>query len=275
MGRKKISLDKKELRKLYLEKNLSPYKIARILGCSFTTITNRLKEYKIPLKTPAYARTKYPKKDFSGDLEEKSYILGFRLGDLNCYRISERSETIVARCHTTEKVQVTLIDGLFSSYGKVTISKNRGHYHINCLLNNSFHFLLTKKFSPKNLHQLSFVARYYDAEGNSQLNQGRARIKIDSYDYEILAWISEFLTKIGIENKFWMIGTKGSLRNDDTYFNKNLWRLTINKANSIMKFINEIGPFLKHQKQIQRMKKCFINIQDRIEKGSVKLHAIR
>ena len=175
----------------------------------------------------------------------------------------------MARCHTTEKVQVTLIEGLFSSYGKVTISKNKGHYHINCLLNNSFHFLLTKKFSPKNLHQLSFIAGYFDAEGNSQLNQGRARIKIDSYDIDILRWISNSLTLSGFENKLWKIGNRGDKRTDGTYFNNDLWRITLNKALVIKKFIEAISPYMKHKKQIINMNKCLENIEERIEKGSI------
>ena len=109
MGRKKINISKATLLNLYHKQKLSPYKIAVLLNCSFSTITNRLIEHNIPLKTPAAARMRYEKKDYDGTLENKAYMLGFRLGDLNVYRPSEESETIVVRCHTTQQEQVESI----------------------------------------------------------------------------------------------------------------------------------------------------------------------
>src|SRR3990167_931800 len=61
MGRIKIELSKKKLYTLYYVQNKPPHLIGKMFGCSFSTITNRLKEYGIPLKTPASARMKYKK----------------------------------------------------------------------------------------------------------------------------------------------------------------------------------------------------------------------
>ena len=83
MGATKIILSEALLKRLYIKENLTPNKIGEKLGCSFKTIRNRLKEYNIPFKDPAYARMTYAKKDFSGSLGEKAYIIGFRIGDLN------------------------------------------------------------------------------------------------------------------------------------------------------------------------------------------------
>ncbi len=270
MGRKRIEIDEKNLKKLYWDKRLSPYQIGKLLNCSFSTITNRMKECAIPFRTPAQARMKYVKNDFNGTLEEKSYILGFRLGDLNCYKRSENSETIVVRCHTTDTDQVKLFDKLFKKYGKITISQNRNHYYSTTYLNSSFEFLLTKKFRPNNLHNLSFMAGYVDAEGNFQINQGRARFKLDSYDYPILNWMSHILNTLGIENKFQRIGKKGGKRSNGTVFNQDLWRITINKAPVLKNFIKMILPYIKHQKYKRNMKICFENIMAREEKGTIK-----
>ena len=187
MAMPRININKGTLERLYIAKNLSPNKIGKIFSCSFSTITNRLKEYNIPLKSPAFARMRYPKANFSGDPFLGAYMIGFRLGDLNVYRPSEKSETIVIRCHTTQFDQVRIMKLLFDRFGKVGISRNSsGHFYINCYLNNSFSFLLSKHKSSWNylVNDLrlypSFVAGYVDAEGNFIINQGRARFKIDS-----------------------------------------------------------------------------------------------
>ncbi len=109
MGRIKLQISKKELEGLYWNKNLSTYKIADLLNCSFKTIINRLREYRIIRKTSSFARNRYFKNDFDNNLITKAYMVGFRLGDLNVYRPNQNSETIVVRCHTTKKEQSYLI----------------------------------------------------------------------------------------------------------------------------------------------------------------------
>jgi hypothetical protein len=47
----KINIPKKELKKLYLEKKLSSLKIAKIYGCGQVTVRNRLRKYRIPIRT--------------------------------------------------------------------------------------------------------------------------------------------------------------------------------------------------------------------------------
>src|SRR6266566_3878834 len=106
MGRNKIAIDKKFLNDLYHERSLSTYKIGTMLNCSWSTVANRLKEYKIPLKNSSVARIRYKRNDFSGNLSEKGYMIGFRMGDLNIYSPTAKSETIVARCHTTQEEQI-------------------------------------------------------------------------------------------------------------------------------------------------------------------------
>ncbi len=274
MGRKKIVIGKKLLEKLYLKQSLSPYKIGDILDCSFSTISNRLREFNIPLKSPALARMKYFKTDFNGDKILKAYMLGFRLGDLNVYKRSENSETVVARCHTTQIEQVKILETLFNSFGHISVSNNNGHFHVNCFLNNSFNFLLSKNKDswawlinrPK--LATSFIAGYTDAEGNFIINQGRARFKIDSYDFSILSWISNWLTFQGISNKFRLIYKMGDKWNGKYPLNKDLWRLNVNEANSLRRFIELIIPYLKHQKRIGDARLCANNILKRYKNGT-------
>jgi hypothetical protein len=258
VSRQKIILNSTELNELYWGQGLSPYKIADIYGCSFSTITNRLKEYGIALKGNSQARLKYPREPFSDDLEEKSYMLGFRLGDLNCYKTSPDSEAVIVRCHTTDTNQVEVMKELFSKYGGVKVSSNDGHYHVNCYLDRSFDFLVTKKFYPNSVRLYPLTAGYFDAEVTYQINQAKARVKVDSYDYDILKWISKKLQDDGISNKFYRIKHE-----------KALYRLTVNQADKIELLIKRLMPYMLHKKQIKRAKICLQNVEARRKNGTI------
>lgn len=270
MGRTKIKLDKQTLQKFYVAENLSPVKIGKLLGCSFKTVRNRLKEFGIPFKDPALARQRSKRKSFEGNNVLKAYIIGFRIGDLNVYRPSDKSLTVVVRCHTTQDDQVYIMKDLFSDFGRVTISSNNGHYHVNCFLDNSFLFLIPKNESAWEWIKkeddnvvANFIAGYVDAEANFILNQGKARFKIDSYDDPVLEWISEWLTLHGIENSYRIIYQIGDMWNGRFPINKNLWRLNINEMKSLLKFINLMLPLIKHKKRLRDMLVCKSNIEAR------------
>lgn len=272
MARVKININKEKLRSLYVDRNLTPAKIGKIFGCDGITIRNRLKEFKIPLKDPAFARIRSKRKDFGNDLKNKAYMIAFRIGDLNVYKPSEKSQTIVVRCHTTQNEQIVIIKSLFKDFGKITTSFNNGHYHINCFLNNSFHFLLSKDSDAwewlKNKDELitHFIAGYVDAEGNLILNQNRARLKIDSYDVDILAFISKWLVSKGIQTRFRRIYKKGDIWKGNFPLNKDLWRLNINDMVSLLKFIELIYPLARHRKRRSDMRICLKNIGYRLKK---------
>jgi hypothetical protein len=268
MGRSRIELSKKILEELYIKKNLTPLKIGEKFGCSFKTIRNRLQEYKIPFKNPAYARMKYKKNDFDGSLVEKAYMIGFRMGDLNVYRTSEKALTIVVRCHTTQQEQVDVMKSLFEKYGKVSISLKNGHFHINCFLNTSFGFLLSKgdvawewiKEQEEDV-ALAFIAGYTDAEANLILNQNRARLKIDSYDATILNWMAEWLNKQGMNTKLRIIYYKGEKVPSQSPFPKDLWRLNINDRKALYLFLQKMTPYLRHSIRIRQATIAKLNIE--------------
>lgn len=275
MGRAKITIPKNELLKLYIKGNQSPYSIARLYGCSFSTITNRIREHGIPFKSHSVARIKYKKQKFRGGDREKAYMIGFRLGDLNVYSRSQHSEVIVVRTHTTKLDQVNVMKRLFAKYGRVTISQSRHHsFHVNCFLDSSFSFLLPKEdivraWIKEESTFSAFVAGYTDAEGSFGINQGKARFKIDSYDYGILLRIHGWLLDRGIPNKFWRIGRKGELNFARYRWSRDLWRLNINEAHAINKFCSLMIPYLRHRKRIYDMERAVRNIQNRIRNKTV------
>jgi len=262
-----------------LNKNFSTYKIGKILNCSASTITNRLIEFRIPIKSSAFARMKYKKFDFNGNDAQKAYMIGFRIGDLNVYRVSENSETVVVRCHTTQIEQVDVIKSLFSKFGRVDDSvRPNSHYYMNCFLNNSFKFLFPKDKSAWAWIQepetrLAFIAGYTDAEGNFIINQDRARFKIDSYDKDVLDTIAKWLKDVGIQYKMRLIfksGDKQKIYGKIGIYHGDLWRLNINYAGDLKRFIFLINPFIRHSQRLHDMKLCIKNIEKRIKNGTVK-----
>lgn len=279
MGRAKIELPKKKLYNLYHLQNKSPYKIGILFRCSFKTITNRLLEYGIPLKSKSVAQMRYKKYDFSGDLVEKAYLIGFRLGDLSASKITPNAETVVVRLHTTHDVQIALFKELFKKYGKVVSYKSQTNpsTNVNAYLNRSFEFLLPKHdlvekwIIDNEKYTRSFAAGYIDAEGTFGIYQGRARFKIDSYDKEILLQIHLWLNKNKIINKLFRAAKMGDyVRYGNYYFKKDVWRLNVNEANSLIKFIDLIKLYIKHKKRRIDMEKNIKNIERRKLKGSIK-----
>lgn len=277
MSRRKIELPKNTLYTLYHLRNKSPYFIGKKYRCSFATVTNRIREYGIPVKSKAKAQTRYKKFDFSGNLIEKAYLIGFRIGDLNVYKTSPNAETIVVRTHTTSKDQLRLFKNVFKKYGHITItdSKERS-VNINCFLNKSFSFLLSKN---KNIDLwirrngqffTAFIAGYIDAEGSFGVYQRRARFKLDSYDRKIILQIYKRLEKNEIHCKFFRVGKKGQLRPEGYVFNSDLWRLNVNESGSLEKLIYLIRPFIKHGKRKVDIKQVLNNIKIRKKKGTIK-----
>ena len=114
-----INVSRSESEDLYIKRKLSAYKIAKIYHCNDEAIRWRLYKFSIPIRSKFEANRIYPVCDFNGSLEEKSYLTGFRLGDLWVGLIREGSQTICVRCSSTKWDQINLIKNLFFSYGHV------------------------------------------------------------------------------------------------------------------------------------------------------------
>ncbi len=261
-----INISKKALVDLYYSQRLTQKQIAKNFGNQSPEGIRRLmKIYNLKPRNYSETNTKYPKFDFSGDLKEKAYLIGFRLGDLNIYKVHE---LIQARCSSTIKEQADLFKNLFNNYGHVDITiAKRGTFEMVVLLNQSFRFLLPKKdiiekwILKNNEYFLSFLAGYSDAEGsyfmrkpyykNSTLSWGS--FEIGTYDKNIIYTIFEKLKSLGIEGAF-------SNPKRKIHQNKELWRLTINKKQSLWNFIKLIRLDHKHKNKISELEEVKNNL---------------
>ncbi len=249
----KITIPKEELCRLYHIEKWPLSRIAKKFSCSVGPIFHKMKKYGIASRTMSEAKTIYQKQDFSGDPFEKAYLVGFRLGDLNIIR---EYKLIRMQTSTTKLEQVSLIQSLFSKYGKLNIINSGGSYHLQIGLNETFEFLVTKKdtiedwiISDNELF-VSFLAGYTDAEGNFGIYKNRLRFRIRTYDKNILSQIHFKLNEIGIRSIFGLASPAG-----ENNQNKDCWGVTVNRQEDIAKLKSLILSYLKHSKRINDLLK--------------------
>lgn len=269
-------INDKQLINLYIKKHLSSRKIAKLYGCAYSTIDTKIRKLGLPIKTLALAHIKTKRADFSGNLMEKAYLIGFRIGDLRVRKMYKNSETILVDCGSTKNKQVSLIKKLFKKYGRVWISKpgKSGKTQIECSLNESFSFLLKTylKFPTwvrlDNETKLSAIAGFIDAEGSFFLgNNGKSGcFAVGNYNQEILRQIRGWINGYGIKTKYYM-GVKKGYRGKDGYsHSQDYWILSIGAKKDLLLFTKKILPYLRHEDRIKCAKKVLKNIAERNKK---------
>ncbi|MFA4888880.1 MAG: LAGLIDADG family homing endonuclease [Candidatus Omnitrophota bacterium] len=279
----KLNIPRRKIRFLYEKRGKSTTDISRMFSCTPVTILNRLKEYKIRIRDFSSAHIKYPKKDFSGDLIEKAYLIGFRLGDLHVRKYEPNGKVISVECASTKQSQIILIRNLFRRYGYIRIAQSEGDsvIRIQCALNSSFNFLLPKKdiierwILRNSKLFFAFFAGYLDAEGEINIHSGGfAYLRVGTYDKNILIQIKNELEKYGVKSKFNLDQPKGtkvnlSLRDRQrgikkTYKTKHdFWRVAVYRKKDLLNLFKFIFPYIKHQRLKIALKKAKENIVER------------
>ena len=277
--RKPIIVPEEALNKLYSERKLSQAQIAKKMKCSRCAIEKLMKKYDIKPRTLSEAQMKYPKHNFSGDLVEKAYLIGFRLGDL---WTAPAKLQIAVSCSTSRPEQVKLIRTLFQKYTKITIRQNRiikGQLitDIRFLLNKSFKFLLPKQdeiepwISKNKKFFFAFLAGYIDAEGHIFVRLYKksktpiAGFEVQSYDKNILFQAWKQLNKLGIRcQKPLMSKPKGYISKSGIINRKDMWRLSVNRKNYLLSLLNSIESCLKHGKRKNDLKDAKENLISRL-----------
>ena len=280
--RRKNKIKKSVLAKLYYQKCLTQKQIGGKLNVHKETVHRLMKEYGLKTRKKSEISTRYPKFNFSGNLEEKAYLIGFRIGDLNV-RLSHSKNLIIARCTSTKMAQIKLFKNLFKKYGHIYVGKIRGDKNREFLvrLNRTFNFLLPKKDNiPKWIWEnknylLYFLAGYTDAEGCIGIGSNKVAFsKISSYDKKILKQICEQLFKIGIEcNPPRIHVKKGHKKSDGCVYRNDEWRLNVNKKSSLLPLLQFLKPRLKHRKRLKDLIRTEQNIIERNQKILLKKRA--
>lgn len=277
------TLTKKKLEYLYIKKKLSTWKIEKQYGYPRGTVYRKLREYSIKTRNIAESHIIYPRKDFSGDIIEKAYLIGFAIGDLRIRKTGSRSETIHIDCGSTRLEQIKLIKKLFSHYGKVWISKpnKKGAIQIEAFLNESFDFLLKKRLKidkwilRNNNCFISFLAGFTDAEGSIGItNKNQAIYQLGNYNKDTLIQIRKGLTGIGFEcPKIRLCARKGFIDKNGYIRNGDYWHLVVTKKFYLLRLLEILEPYLRHPKKKYNLIKAKRNIIKRnIKFGNINMN---
>lgn len=268
-GVERVNLTKEQLEDLYINKKLSTWSIERKLNISRGTIHRKLKKFNIKSRDRSDSHIIYSKTNFSGDLIEKAYLIGFRIGDLGVRKVYTNSKIICVASGSTIDEQIELINNLLKNYGKVWIKKTKnGRINIQVFLNLSFEFLLSKEF-PSWVEKdkqsfFSFLAGFSDAEGHIGLSNNMAYFSLGNYDSKLLFILYENLNKFGINcNKPLADNRKGKVNNQGYKYNSNYYTLRIHKKSDLLKFLLEIKPYLKHGNKVKDLNRAILNIEGR------------
>lgn len=270
------NISKVKLKSLYVTKRMSSRKIAKIYKCGNTTIDRKIKEFGFPTRTLADAHIFTHRADFSENINEKAYLIGFRIGDLRVRKPYKNSETIHIDCASTKPEQISLIKRLFKKYGKIWISRPNklNKVQIECSVNRSFDFLLEKYnlfpmwvFKSKKLF-LSILAGFSDAEGCFFVlkNGKRSNFSIGNYNKGILVQIQNFLSKLDFKANMFLGVRKGYQGKDGYIYNGDYWILRIDRKLDLYRFVNTIRPYLRHKDKIREASKVLNNLVARNKK---------
>ena len=85
-------------------------------------IRNKMIRFDIPRRKVKI----YPKKPFSGNLKEKSYLLGLRAGDIHARK---RYKRVIVETTSPRLAQMKMFKDAFKKYGTVIIYEKKGGYH--------------------------------------------------------------------------------------------------------------------------------------------------
>jgi hypothetical protein len=272
----KQKLTKAFLQKVYITDRLSTWTIEKEYGYSRCTVYSSLKKFGIPTRSIAESHVSYPRKNFSGNKVEQSYLIGFAIGDLRVRNHNKiKSETISIACGSTKQAQIDLIYSLFSQYGRVWVGKpdKRGAINIEAYVNTSFAFLLPDQRSytwcgKKSSTFLAFLAGFTDAEGSFFITNNQARIAWGNYDNDILLFIKEQLGSLHItSSNIHTDKLQGHVGSHGYARNKNYHHLAITQKVMVSELLKQLKPYLKHQDKLKRLAVLEKNIKLRNTKS--------
>jgi hypothetical protein len=268
--------DLDEVTRLYVVEGLSLNAVAARLGCSQTTITRRLIAAGVARREdgsePKYART-----DFSGDLNEKAYLIGFRIGDLH---VAIHGRSIVIKCTSTRDEQIELFRTIFERYGHVftdeaTVTRRRRQsIGMIARLNMTFEFLLPKQDAvPEWILEsdepfFAFLAGYIDAEGYFRTyfkpNQSLplSCLEIRSYDSVLLTQLGGGLNVRGIVCARARLRVRAGYTNGyGVRSNRDLWGLGVHRRDALQRLITRIEPYVQHPRRRRDMLQVFETVK--------------
>ena len=267
-----VGFTEEQLKKWYVSQKLSTWEIEKRFGHSRGTIHRKLKEFGLITRNIAVSHIRFPRVNFSGDILEKAYLVGFRIGDLNVTKRGIKSETIVVKCASTKQGQLELFRNLFSKYSHILEGKRtkEGKINIQANLNLSFSFLLDKSpngyswvFGNKKTF-FAFLAGFSDAEGSFFISQGKGIFAIGNYDKLLLLKIKRSLSEFGIDTPQLSVYYQEQRKMYNGYRSKSDYHiLTCSKKVCLIKLLSFLELHIKHPDKLEKARLIKSNIIER------------
>lgn len=245
------------LEELYWAKRFSLKQVGELFGKDAKSIWRLMRKKSIRTRSVSEAMTKYAKWSFSGDSDEKAYLLGLRAGDLYVRR---HGGSIRATVSTTHPAMIELIKQVFGKYARVVVAPkflkkwNQFEWEVYSLLHSSFEFLLTKRVQA-NESFLSFLAGFFDAEGSISIRRQsgstrtRVVLEISSNNLRLLRFFYVKLRRLGYHPNLPSkpARSKGDMIGYGPY-TKNLWRLSVTRTDEAVKLLSSLP--IKHKEKV-------------------------
>jgi len=281
--------DSEELRRLYWEKHHSIRQIARELPLGRRLVREAILTLG-PTRPRKIAR-RYWKGPFSGNADERAYLLGLRAGDLNVVRVSRR--TVMARVSTTHQAMLELFEKTFAPYTICVTTPRRvfltGHdWQIRAYLDDSFAFLVEKPSSlPVDRDQLySFLAGLSDSDGSWTLvgDKGKAKcsFSIVSESRVLLEEVKKALEKECFHTYLYLSRKKGTAKvlrgvsqTRQIKLSTDVWNLEIHRREEVRVLARRLLPFSRHREKVMKICLVLDERNERWDAMAPKVEALR
>jgi len=257
---------------------LSTYEMAELLGKSQFTIRYWLGKHGIARRSISEAIEKYPKKSFSGNPEEKAYMVGLRAGDLHIYKIYNNIVCQTTTSHPAMRRLIRRIYGVYGHYHEYPLfvkKANQYEWRVKSYLDSeSFGFLLKKPVEVTRNHFYPFLAGYIDAEGVWDISKSggylKKRFSLKTTDYKLLEQIKQMLEKEGYHPTF--RPTEQSKSSYSFGSGKQMYAVRLNRQNEVVSLAERILPYTQHEEKIDRIKlvlefkseKYWVNVKHKV-----------
>jgi len=258
-----------ELEKLYWQDGLSTRKIEARFGLHQSAVLRLMRRYNLPRRNRIAAVIKgckrYEKTPFSGDLNEKAYLLGLTFAD---FRRRRHGYQIDIATGTTHPAFARLFKKIFEKYAPVSerpyfnASMKRYGWRLETQLHPSFDFLLSPKMVPVEIMAnekafFYFLAGYADGEGTISVGKNSATradivFAIASSDKLILDSLFKGLTLLNFKPSIYKIKSAGDsnvLYGVTLYYKSDTWQLRVKRRKELIRLLKSLP--LQHSEKIR------------------------
>jgi len=278
-----MRISREKLHQLYYSEKKTTRKVAKELGVGQTTVRRWMKKFGITARDPSESRRKHPRKSFSKNSIEKTYLLGLCSGDVSvCIR---NPFTIEVTTATTHPAMINLFYDVFGKYGHVFKWPRGNNLNIRqwalcCGLDTSFIFLTEKTFEipEDNEEFLSFLSGYSDAEGCWYISKSHStgisfRFILYTGDLEILSGIKEKLEKMRYHPTFRTISISQKQKGTKFRCTKALHELSLSRREEVISLAEKIRRLSHHKEKIDKIslmlevkdKKYWVEVESKIK----------